>query len=116
MKPLLGCQQCGACCIANDFDDTEYVSLNTREALRFPKRHVRVDPQGYLALTTRKRLLYVVNRVDEKLAQARCCVYLRGTVGGSVRCSVYEDRPRVCSSFRRGSDECYAARQQADLA
>ncbi len=38
------------------------------------------------------------------------CAALLGTVGRSVACGIYAQRPSVCRSFDAGSDECLSAR------
>jgi Fe-S-cluster containining protein len=40
------------------------------------------------------------------------CAALRGTLGRSVECSIYEDRPEVCRLMEPGSDRCLAARRE----
>jgi Fe-S-cluster containining protein len=44
----------------------------------------------------------------------RCCA-LRGTVGQSVSCSIYQDRPRACQQFQPGSPLCLEARKALNL-
>ena len=44
------------------------------------------------------------------------CAALMGTLGDSVFCSVYENRPLVCREFTAGSDACHTVRAQLGLA
>lgn len=50
------------------------------------------------------------------------CVALRGTIGQSVSCAIYEFRPIVCRDFAplaaigRGDEACGEARQRHGLA
>lgn len=43
------------------------------------------------------------------------CVGLHGRVGGSCRCTIYDQRPDNCRRFEVGSDLCEAARIEAGL-
>jgi hypothetical protein len=43
------------------------------------------------------------------------CAALTGTVGLSVGCSIYEDRPAACRAFTAGSPLCLEARASAGL-
>lgn len=43
------------------------------------------------------------------------CIALTGTVGLSVGCSIYEDRPTACRAFTPGSTLCLEARASAGL-
>ena len=44
----------------------------------------------------------------------RCCA-LEGDVGKSVKCSIYEDRPSVCSNFENGGERCIALRKRLSI-
>jgi hypothetical protein len=90
----LDCQTCAACCT------TAYhaVDLGAREPVR--KRHpqlVSVDEAG------RAQLL----RPDGR------CVALAGEA--RYACTVYDDRPRTCRDFTRGSANCLDARRRVGL-
>lgn len=43
------------------------------------------------------------------------CVALRGEVGVSVACSVYNDRPDACRKFEVGSELCNEARRKVGI-
>ena len=43
------------------------------------------------------------------------CVALRGTIGRSARCSIYQRRPGVCSKFKVGSEQCSEMRRRVGL-
>jgi Fe-S-cluster containining protein len=43
------------------------------------------------------------------------CIALRGEVGGTCRCSIYDRRPGNCRDFLPGSPECQASRSAALL-
>lgn len=43
------------------------------------------------------------------------CAALTGSVGTSVGCSIYEDRPAACRAFTAGSPLCLEARAAAGL-
>ena len=43
------------------------------------------------------------------------CAALAGTIGDSVHCRVYTDRPLVCREFAAGSEACHAVRAHFGL-
>lgn len=43
------------------------------------------------------------------------CVALHGEPGGTVSCSVYEQRPHACREVQVGDDKCERARQRHGL-
>ena len=84
----LDCRSCGACCV-----EAGAVILADEDDVPMP--------------------------LVQHVANLRCmvtegtsfrCAALLGTVGRSVGCGIYEDRPGVCRSFEAGSDECLSAR------
>lgn len=85
------CLKCGACCI---------------EAGR-----VTVSPQDptpkYL---TQKHNLE--SRCMAKYMGGRCKA-LKGVIGESVSCSIYDRRPAVCRQFKPGSEGCLDSRERA---
>lgn len=96
-EPALDCQRCGACC---------------REAYQVVEVSAR-DP----FVTRHPDLL---DRVDGRLALRRVagrCPPLRGdgTPGALFTCEVYEDRPKTCRDFERGSAHCLDARRRLGL-
>jgi Fe-S-cluster containining protein len=101
------CQQCGACCtIQGSMPATGYVSLAPEESKRMKRLGLTVvQAAGLSYLGTRYR-------AD---APYPVCVALRGEVGQSCRCNVYENRPRNCRQFEVGSRLCQEAREKAGL-
>ncbi len=43
------------------------------------------------------------------------CVALDGEIGVKVACTVYPDRPLVCSEFAAGSEDCHMVRRHFGL-
>jgi len=43
------------------------------------------------------------------------CTALQGTIGRSVRCTVYDQRPSPCRELPPGDDKCLRARQRHGL-
>lgn len=91
-QPVPDCQTCGACCTAKWAVDVEGSD-------DVPPHLVKDD-----------RLFGPIMR-----CRAGNCIALRGTVGGAVRCSIYERRPQVCRGFEPGSEPCKLARKVAQL-
>ena len=98
------CQTCGACC----------VSLR----VSFPTDEVDDRDGGYVpAGMTEAYGSVVCMRTN---AEGRC-VALRGEVGRSVTCAIYEWRPSCCREFAplaaigQGDDVCNSARRRCGL-
>ena len=102
------CQECGACCRA----------LPTWEG---PNIYVRLNRYDLDQLTSEEQKNYVVEFQDEYGAVAaigmidRRCSALKGEIGCSVSCDVYENRPDICREFQPGSEQCLRARDEAGL-
>jgi hypothetical protein len=92
-EPALDCQACGACCR----EAYERVELSTRDPF------VRAHPE-------------LVRRIDGRLVLQRVdgrCPALEGD--GPYACTHYDERPRTCRDFTRGSDNCRDARRRVGL-
>lgn len=102
------CTSCGACCVATlDYNGT-YVDMEPKERDALPKHKRR------LTVLARGFQVYSVKTKKDRDGH-NVCGFLVGRVGIKVRCSVYADRPRVCSSFRVGSAECRGSRYELEL-
>jgi len=86
------CNTCGACCRGLEVDAGEFGD----------------DVPAHL--TKEDRLLGLVMRTRKGQ-----CIALRGTIGVSTRCSIYEDRPQVCRDFSPGCELCLVSREKAGL-
>ncbi|MFL6468461.1 MAG: YkgJ family cysteine cluster protein [Pyrinomonadaceae bacterium] len=53
----------------------------------------------------------VVERVIGRDLQTGRCINLEGTLGESIGCRIYEDRPNICRAFDAGSDRCLEYRR-----
>lgn len=99
------CVQCGACC-CNARD-------NEREAI-----HHWVEVETKALLWRRKDLVRRLVVYDEqdtphlKLKPNGECMALRGKLGQSVRCSIYQHRPHPCRRVQPGDAECLRARRE----
>jgi uncharacterized protein len=98
------CRSCGACCgppyVADhyiDLTDTDVARLSTH----YKRAHVKRGPPP--ALATKCTNDGVV------------CVALQGSLGTSVPCAIYEQRPDACRAFRPGSRACLRLRAQVGL-
>jgi Fe-S-cluster containining protein len=102
------CQRCGACCV-NPPENvregyTAYVEVESGAALLrrrdLAKKLVVLDSAGVPHL---------------RLAAGGRCLALAGSVGRSVRCTVYHFRPAACRRVEAGSDLCLRHRRGAGL-
>jgi Fe-S-cluster containining protein len=89
----LDCQRCAACCR----EAYEVVELSRRDPF------VRAHPE-------------LIEKIDERLVLLRRdgrCPALSGD--GPYACRCYDDRPRTCREFERGSANCLDARRRVGL-
>lgn len=93
----LDCLTCGACCR----EAYQAVEISTREPV------VRLHPELVIAAGNRRKL-----RRDGE----RCAALAGGHVPAeSYACRIYEDRPRTCRDFARGSANCLDARRRVGV-
>lgn len=90
---VFDCRSCGACC--KDF----VVDVHSTDE-EVPEHMVKDDRLFGMVMRTRNRQ----------------CIALKGKIGCSVRCSIYEHRPTVCQEFRPGSEQCLHARERLGIA
>ena len=93
----LDCQACAACC-RHAYDT---VLLSAREPLRRSHPELIERDGGVL-------------RLRRSPDGARCAA-LGGAEEGPYACAVYEERPRTCRDFTRGSAHCLSARRRVGL-
>lgn len=64
--------------------------------------------------------LIPLSYVNDRLSGMRCegdrCSALKGRIGGTTACGIYEVRPEVCRVCLPGDDECTMARRKFGLA
>ena len=101
-QDIYDCRTCGACC-APEINDALYVGVTASDIERMTPRwrsqHVAHDA--------------ILTKLDPR---GRCvCVALRGAIGGTVSCAIYERRPDECRRLLAGSRECRRARRQAGM-
>jgi Fe-S-cluster containining protein len=102
---LVDCQRCGACCcnpqLNRALEYFDYVAVRSNDAIlkkaRLARRFIVLDAAGEPHM-----------RLDQT---GERCAALRGTVGRSVECGIYEDRPTPCRTMEPGSERCFAARR-----
>jgi Fe-S-cluster containining protein len=92
------CLECGACC----FSELD--------------RYVPVSGDDYARLGDRAEELtvFVENKAYLRMREGRCAALAIDGRGGRFVCTVYADRPRVCSDLARGSPACLGERDKAD--
>ena len=99
------CTRCGACCHLPDahrvLDATDYVEVRPSDELsrnsKLVRRFVVLNDAGEPHM-----------RMDGSLR----CAALRGTLGRSAECVIYEERPAGCRRFEAGSDRCQQYRRE----
>ena len=90
------CQQCGACCAAFR------VSFYWAEADALPAPYIeRINP-------------WMACMAGTNSASPRCGA-LQGTIGSSVDCTVYDQRPSPCREVEPGDAKCARARERHGL-
>jgi Fe-S-cluster containining protein len=94
------CLECGACCVTDlEYGKGGFVRLQAGDFDRLPEKYrlkvikdsdPGVDRLGHKGLPT----------------TGYRCVALRGEVNKKVSCAIYEERPTLCRTFERGSQDC----------
>lgn len=99
-EAALDCLTCGACCR----EAYGSVEVSPRDRVRKAQPLMVLDRGNYLEL---------------RRCGNRCAALHGGTVeDGAVtryHCDIYDDRPRTCRDFTRGSQHCLTARQRVGL-
>jgi hypothetical protein len=102
------CQRCGACCC----------NLDQNKPLGFVD-YVAVHPDDRLLRNPKLVRRFVVynerNEPHMRLDRDERCAALRGIVGRSTECSIYDDRPSPCRSMQPGSEGCRRSRAEHGL-
>jgi hypothetical protein len=102
--PVPDCLPCGACC-----------HLLYCAPIK-PGEEKALPPETYWEITVTTDIgEFVIDRYFRRQSPVPNCVALKGRVGESVACSVYENRPRNCRDFDAGSDRCHALRRACGL-
>ena len=92
----LDCQRCGACC-REAFDRVE---VGARESV------VKLHPDMIINAGSYRKL---------KRQGSRCAALIGGDDHSQYQCRIYDDRPKTCRDFTRGSDNCLQARRKVGL-
>jgi len=106
MSEELDCQKCGACCadeivlLMPGDDSVPFHMIGTAVASPVLKGDEFVQLRMGLGET---RCMRVENRR---------CVALSGKLGADVTCEIYENRPKMCAGFDKGTDACMNARRK----
>jgi hypothetical protein len=96
------CKTCGACCV-NLFIEVSEID-NTPEHLTDV---IPANP-NYVCEGTSIVMKF-------KPGKERRCVALRGVVGKSAFCSIYDDRPKTCREFDAGGRGCLEVRKEQGI-
>ena len=96
--PIPDCLPCGACCGA-----MICVAVSPTD---------ETDAEHYWDITTAgERGEITVDRYLRRNGETLACANLGGSIGESVACQIYEQRPQMCRVFEAGSDKCHAIRR-----
>lgn len=96
--PIPDCMTCGACCTA--FPAVAVCVSDT------------VSAEDYWDITKQGESgEIVVDRYLRRDGETLACSSLDGTLGKSVSCRIYENRPQICRRFEVGSDRCHEVRR-----
>jgi Fe-S-cluster containining protein len=101
MPEEFDCQACGACCATFDVWLDEADRTRFEGSPRLVRLTVLQKPSSGAAWDWR------FLRRDRETGR---CAALEGQLT-ACRCTIYEDRPRLCRVFEAGSDECRKARR-----
>lgn len=99
-EAALDCQTCGACCRAAYHS----VEVSRRDPVVKARPAMIVDRGRYLE----------VLRTGDRCAALEGGVIEHGTTT-RYRCTIYDDRPKTCRDFTRGSAHCLTARRRVGL-
>lgn len=98
------CNECGLCCTTKlEFGRGGFVRLTDNDYERLPGKYkLRVVLESD----------HGVDRLGIKGTPTvgYRCVALKGTPGVNTRCDIYEERPILCRTYERGSQDCYRDR------
>lgn len=105
MSGPFDCQECGACCA-----DGLLVNLTGTDLERIghPLRNLLLQPPSIFDMV-------VFGRPPVMRQRAGRCVCLRGEVGKSVQCDIYEIRPDCCREVEPGGEGCLWIRERAGM-
>lgn len=96
--PVPDCLTCGACCGA-----MICVAVSQTDA---------TPAEYYWDITNGgEQGEITVDRYLRRSGETLACANLGGTIGESVGCEIYEQRPQMCRVFEAGSDKCHAIRR-----
>lgn len=120
MNNGLDCQSCGACCKAHpDYEGRSYVKIYDQDFDRLTdeqrEKYTAVIPLGSSEAAGYSYLDNWTQRGAMKLVEDKKCSALSGEIGSCVGCDIYDNRPKICRTFEKGSDSCYLAREEAGL-
>lgn len=100
------CNACGICCTTDiEFGRGGYVRLRSEDIDRLPEKYrlkvVMDSDPGVHRLGTK----------GTPVTGYRCTA-LRGEPNRSTRCDIYDQRPKMCRAYERGSVDCRRERAQ----
>ena len=117
------CMKCGLCCCSLQ-DQDAFCDLTEVDLRKFSRQWITVNVQlsSLFEMLVQEQPQAAIKvkwsntkRGPLKGADVLQCVALRGNVMNNVRCSIYENRPRVCRiAVNPGDRLCRNIRRSAD--
>lgn len=104
----MDCQSCGACCIHGGEVTVELDDLDRPEEV---PRDLTRSVRGKMGFASDD---YLFQRIMAR-SRSGSCVALRGEVGKSCGCSIYDRRPNVCREYEPGGRDCLYCRRIAGI-
>lgn len=115
------CMSCGLCCIyyptlAKQYKG-QWACVEDSEKDKVPRKLYKITrgeviPSNYRDAGIKS---FIKDKVDKDWKGFRRCVALEGVAREKVSCNVYENRPKVCSDFKPGSESCNQIRKWGNL-
>lgn len=117
------CKSCGLCCIyypTISHKQTEYKGQWARidkDETKVPRTLYKITRKPINTVYKNRDNIkgFIKDKPDETWKGFRRCIALKGTQCKSISCSVYENRPKVCSDFKPGDTTCNKIREWGRL-
>jgi len=106
------CRACGACC-STEYNDGTVADMEEADVKRLGPRRLKVYCLSAGGTWPDEPHWATANKINRQ--GMIVCQALRGSVGKQCSCAIYDDRPKVCRTFKRGSRACRAAIKDAGL-
>lgn len=106
------CMKCGLCCIyyptlAKTSNHSEWAMIANDETEKVPRRLYKIIRNPQLDFHKENNInKFIKDKKDNIWKGFRRCIELEGIQTQEVKCSIYKNRPKVCSEFLPGDIKC----------